>query len=64
LIPVEADGKLLNMDKEKVQLFDKWPEAYDRWFTTPIGSLVKKYEAQLILDLLKPKQREIVLDAG
>ena len=64
LIPVEADGKLLNMDKEKVQLFDEWPESYDRWFTTPIGSLVKKYEAQLILDLLKPKQGEILLDAG
>jgi ubiquinone/menaquinone biosynthesis C-methylase UbiE len=52
------------MNRERVQLFDEWPEAYDRWFTTPIGSLVKKYEAQLILDLLKPKQGEIILDAG
>jgi len=52
------------MDKEKVQLFDQWPEAYDRWFTTAIGSLVRKYEAELILDLLKPQQDNIILDAG
>jgi ubiquinone/menaquinone biosynthesis C-methylase UbiE len=64
LTPIETDAKLLVMDNGKAQLFDEWPEAYDRWFTTPIGSLVKKYEAQLILDLLKPKQGEILLDAG
>ena len=59
-----ADDKLLGMDKAKEQLFDQWPEAYDQWFSTPIGSLVKKYEAQLILDLLKPKKGETILDAG
>jgi ubiquinone/menaquinone biosynthesis C-methylase UbiE len=52
------------MNREKGQLFDQWPEVYDRWFTTPIGSLVRKYEAELMLDLLKPKQGEIILDAG
>ncbi len=52
------------MSKEKGQLFDEWPEAYDRWFTTPIGCLIRKYEAQLILDLLKPEQGEMILDAG
>jgi ubiquinone/menaquinone biosynthesis C-methylase UbiE len=52
------------MEKEKEQLFDQWPEAYDRWFSTPIGSLVKKYEAELILDLLKPGKGEVILDAG
>jgi len=52
------------MNREKGQLFDEWPEVYDRWFTTPIGSLVRKYEAELVLDLLKPKQGEIILDAG
>lgn len=52
------------MVKEKTQLFDEWPEVYDRWFTTPIGSLVKQYEAELILDLLEPKQGEVILDAG
>jgi ubiquinone/menaquinone biosynthesis C-methylase UbiE len=52
------------MGKEKTQLFNEWPEAYDRWFTTPIGSLVKKYETQLILDQLKPKPGEIILDVG
>jgi ubiquinone/menaquinone biosynthesis C-methylase UbiE len=52
------------MNKERAQLFDEWPEAYDRWFTTPIGSLVKKYEAELILNLLSPKPGEMILDAG
>ncbi len=52
------------MGKEKTQLFDEWPEAYDRWFTTPNGSLVRKYESELILDLLKPKPSEVILDAG
>ncbi len=66
LTRTETGDKLLMMkaEKEKTQLFDGWPEAYDRWFTTPIGSLVKKYEGQLILDLLEPKQGEIILDAG
>jgi ubiquinone/menaquinone biosynthesis C-methylase UbiE len=52
------------MDRKRGQIFDEWPEAYDRWFTTPIGALVKKYETELILDLLEPKQGEIILDAG
>jgi len=52
------------MNREKEQLFDQWPEAYDQWFTTPIGSLVKKYEAELILDLLNPEKGEVILDAG
>jgi ubiquinone/menaquinone biosynthesis C-methylase UbiE len=46
------------------RLFDDWPEPYDRWFTTPIGTLVKNYEGELILDLLRPGQGEIILDAG
>ncbi len=49
---------------EKTQLFDEWPDAYDRWFTTPIGSLVRRYEFELIIDLLKPKRSEAILDAG
>jgi ubiquinone/menaquinone biosynthesis C-methylase UbiE len=64
LTPAETNDKLSLMIKERVQLFNEWPEAYDRWFTTPIGSLVKKYEIELILNLLGPKQGEIILDAG
>jgi ubiquinone/menaquinone biosynthesis C-methylase UbiE len=66
LTRTETGDKLSRMkaNKEKTQLFDGWSEAYDRWFTTPIGSLVKKYEGQLIRDLLEPKQGEIILDAG
>ena len=49
---------------KKEKLFDNWPEKYDAWFTTPIGTLVKKYEEELVLDLLRPSQGEVILDAG
>jgi ubiquinone/menaquinone biosynthesis C-methylase UbiE len=45
-------------------IFDEWPEKYDQWFTTPNGSLVRKYESELILDFLKTAPGEMVLDAG
>jgi len=48
----------------KDKFFDEWPETYDRWFTTPVGSLVKQYESELLLDLLKPGCGEVILDAG
>jgi ubiquinone/menaquinone biosynthesis C-methylase UbiE len=52
------------MKSGRAQLFDELPVAYDKWFTTPIGSLVKKFEAELVLELLKPRPGEIILDAG
>jgi ubiquinone/menaquinone biosynthesis C-methylase UbiE len=64
LTHVKTSDKLLMMDREKGQLFDEWPEVYDRWFTTPIGSLVKKFEVELIQDLLIPQKDEMILDAG
>jgi len=50
--------------RKKNALFDEWPEKYDKWFTTPLGALVKKYESELMLDFLKPASGEQVLDAG
>jgi len=50
--------------KEKDRLFDEWPDQYDRWFTTPMGTLVKKFEGELLLDLLRPADGERILDAG
>jgi len=49
---------------EKTQLFDDWPDRYEKWFTTPIGALVKRVEWELIDDLLKPGPGEFILDAG
>lgn len=46
------------------QLFDEWPEQYNRWFTTPIGKLVKETEQELVNELLDPKPGEEILDAG
>ena len=51
-------------ESENAQLFDDWPDRYERWFTTPIGSLVKRVEWELILDLLSPGPGEFLLDAG
>ena len=46
------------------KLFDDWPERYDAWFKTPIGRLIRKYESELILDLLEPRRGEHIFDAG
>jgi len=46
------------------KLFDGWAERYDRWFETPAGKLVKKFEEELILEFLEPQRTELILDAG
>jgi ubiquinone/menaquinone biosynthesis C-methylase UbiE len=46
------------------QLFDEWPDQYDRWFETPIGSAVKASEQDLIMEFLAPLAGERILDAG
>jgi ubiquinone/menaquinone biosynthesis C-methylase UbiE len=46
------------------KLFDEWPEKYDQWFETPLGSLIKRYEGELISGFLRPAPREEILDAG
>jgi len=51
-------------ESENAQLFDDWPDRYEKWFTTPSGSLVKRVEWELILDLLRPGPGEFILDAG
>jgi ubiquinone/menaquinone biosynthesis C-methylase UbiE len=48
----------------KTQLFDDWPEKYDQWFETPIGRLIRRYEGELILEMLKPGRGECILDVG
>ncbi len=49
---------------EKVQLFDDWPDRYEKWFTTPIGSLVRRVEWEAIRDFLQPGPGQFILDAG
>ncbi len=50
--------------KGKDKLFDAWPDQYDRWFETPIGSVVKTSELDLVMELLAPAPGEFLLDAG
>jgi ubiquinone/menaquinone biosynthesis C-methylase UbiE len=45
-------------------LFDTWTDTYDRWFETPTGRLVRKYESTLLLEFLKPRPGERILDVG
>ena len=46
------------------ELFDSWTNKYDSWFTTPSGTLVKKYESELLLEMLRPQPDEKILDVG
>lgn len=48
----------------KTALFDTWTEKYDSWFETPTGQYVRKYELELLLELLAAKERDLILDAG
>ncbi|MHB8909021.1 MAG: class I SAM-dependent methyltransferase [Syntrophales bacterium] len=48
----------------KRQIFDDWPERYDRWFTTPLGRAVLRHESALVIELLRPGRGELLLDAG
>jgi ubiquinone/menaquinone biosynthesis C-methylase UbiE len=51
-------------ESENTQLFDDWPDRYEKWFTTPIGSLVKSVEWELILNFLRPGPGDFILDSG
>ena len=46
------------------RLFDEWPDRYDKWFETPVGALVRRYESELLIDFLKPGVGEMILDVG
>ena len=45
-------------------LVDSWIDRYDNWFATPLGQLVRRYEAELLLAFLEPQPGERILDAG
>ena len=59
-VTLRANESKANM----TQLFDNWPDPYERWFQTPIGDLVKAFELELVLKLLQPQLGEHILDAG
>jgi len=46
------------------EIFDEWPEKYDRWFETPIGRLVKECESRLLGKMARPERGEKILDVG
>ena len=54
----------MQVEPNRGGLFDDWPERYDQWFETPIGELVREYEAELLQELLNPQPGELILDVG
>jgi ubiquinone/menaquinone biosynthesis C-methylase UbiE len=46
------------------QLFDSWSSRYDQWFETPVGALVKRYESDMLKELVRPAPGEKILDVG
>lgn len=50
--------------KPGARTFDSWPDRYDQWFASPTGTLVKRYESRVMLELLSPRSDELILDAG
>ncbi len=46
------------------QLFDAWPDEYDRWFESALGSIVRQCEEELVSELLSLLPGETILDAG
>lgn len=46
------------------EIFDNWPEKYDRWFEEPIGRLVREVESGLLLEMTRPGKGELILDVG
>ncbi len=49
---------------KEAEIFNEWPERYDRWFETPIGKLILYFESKLLIEMLRPKPGEWILDAG
>jgi len=49
---------------KETKIFNEWPERYDRWFETPIGKLILYFESELLIEMLRPKSGELILDAG
>ncbi len=45
-------------------LFDEWPDRYDQWFTTPIGQVIKACETDVLVEMLAPRDGELLLDVG
>jgi ubiquinone/menaquinone biosynthesis C-methylase UbiE len=52
------------MRRKSDRIFDEWPDRYDAWFTTPMGTLIKHYETDLVTGMLRPAPDERILDAG
>ena len=46
------------------KIFDEWRDRYNAWFTTPMGALIKHYETELVMAMLRPAPGERILDAG
>lgn len=49
--------------KEKA-IFDEYANKYDKWFETPEGKVVKKFELQLLTEFIEPAKGKTMLEVG
>lgn len=47
-----------------MEIFDNEAQFYDDWYKTPLGKFVDEVETNAIMDLLKPRKDELILDVG
>jgi ubiquinone/menaquinone biosynthesis C-methylase UbiE len=44
--------------------FDEYANKYDKWFDTPEGKIVKKFELELLLKFINPRKGKSMLEIG
>lgn len=45
-------------------VFDKFSDGYDDWYSTKMGAFIDQLESEAALALLKPEKRQRILDVG
>ena len=45
-------------------IFDEYANKYDKWFDTPEGKIVKKFELELLLKFINPQKGKSMLEIG
>ena len=49
---------------EKRAIFDEYANKYDKWFETPEGKIVKKFELKVLTEFIEPAKGKTMLEVG